>query len=307
MERAYRQIVVIGNPVAGGGALEKVRRAVRLLNDRGCDVELLLTEKRGDAVSFARRAAARHSRDNPLLVIAAGGDGTYNEVANGLVFSEAPMAILPLGTTSVLAYELSIPHNLESALDIALTGTPVSVHLGRITLPGRSASRYFLLMAGAGFDGEVVMRVNEKLKKLSGRGAYILSGLKVLLGYRPAPITVRNRDRSLLGYTAIVGKAACYGGKLQIAKDARLTDPHLYVFVTHKRGRLSLIRYVLGILRGVHLGFKDTAYFKTDRVEIDGTTPIQVDGDYVGHAPATIEIAADALRLVMKNSLNKSP
>lgn len=291
-----KNIIIIGNPIAGGGALRRIEKAARICETRGHNVQVLLTTRRGDAERFAREIASE--KRNDVLVVAAGGDGTYNEVANGLVRSSIPMAILPMGTTSVLAKEMDMPGDIERATDMVLNGQIQSIHLGRITTP--VVTRYFLLMAGIGFDGEVVGKINEKIKRTAGRSAYILSGLSVLFTYRPAPLTVTGKDISLMGYATIVSNAACYGGTFKVAPDARLTDPSFYVFVTHKKGRLSLLRYVAGILGGFHLSFKDITYFKTEELTIEGNAPIQIDGDYIGNTPAKIEIARHALRLVVR-------
>lgn len=338
-------IVLIGNPIAGGGALRKIKKAVNILKNKGFNVNLMLTSQKGDAESFARRISIEQqssraveqqkelsdsnsllvTTDSSLLVIAAGGDGTYNEVANGLVHSDIPMAILPLGTTCVLAKELGIPSTIEKALDIAINGREQTVHIGRITCNklahssslidanltishepstiSHTVTRYFLLMAGIGFDGEAVFGIKEKLKRYSGKGAYILSGLKALLKYNPSSIVIslRNGETKKTGYTAIVGKASCYGGTFKITPDARLTDPYLYVFVTHNKGRFDLLRYVAGIIKGTHLSFKDISYCSASEIEIQGNAHIQIDGDYIGTTPAKIDVVPDALKIIFPN------
>jgi len=310
------KIIFIGNPIAGGNAVKKIEKAVKIIKGRGFDVQLMLTDKRGDAELFAKQISSEFGvrsselrseknsklniQNSKFLVIAAGGDGTYNEVANGLVYSNVPMAILPLGTTSVLARELNFPSNLEKVLDISLNGKTHIINLGRITLADRIPiiTRYFLSMAGIGFDGETVFNVSEKIKRYSGKGAYILSGLKSLLKYDPGQITIKSQELSLAGYTAIVGKVSCYGGNFKITPDARLTDPYFYIFVTHRKGKSDLLRYISGILKGQHLKIKDTSYLKMSALEIEGDAHIQIDGDYLGKTPAKIEIVPDALGLV---------
>lgn len=353
-----REIVVIGNPVAGGGAArKKIRQAVRILQARGCNVRLLLTGRRGDAVSFARavaeeedrkrlRSADRQEREHlpagspPCLILAAGGDGTYNEVANGLARSAVPMAILPLGTTSVLARELGIPFDLGKALDSALNGEITTVHLGRVSFEdpallhenrnryGEAAprtapllTRYFLLMAGIGFDGEVIFGVNEGLKKRLKKGAYLLSGLRTLFRYAPRPLTVSahilppltasdslslllpgvRQEKELSAYAVIAGKSARYGGDFRVTPDVGLSAPWLSVFTTHGRRRRDLFRYVLKVIRGrgTHLNLDDVSHFRTDELSISGEAHVQVDGDYGGMTPVTIGIEKDALRLMV--------
>ncbi|HEX8950009.1 MAG TPA: diacylglycerol kinase family protein [Dissulfurispiraceae bacterium] len=314
-----KEVILIGNPVAGGGASGRIDKAAHIIKSRGLEVRVLLTGKRGDAETFARQISAPSAPPQPplakggsrggTLVIAAGGDGTYNEVANGLAHSDIPMAILPLGTTSVLAKELHIPGDIGKSLDIALGGKARNVHLGKITfhppIPPLSKggcssllTRYFLLMAGIGFDGETIFGISERVKKLTGKGAYIISGLKTVLRYNPPLLTIKAQDRTVAGYAAIVSKASCYGGAFRVAPDADLEDPSFYVFVTHKKGRLDLIRYVAGVVTGGHLKHPDISYFRAEGLSVEGHAHIQIDGDYGGVTPATLSIARDALKLV---------
>jgi diacylglycerol kinase family enzyme len=235
----------------------------------------------------------------------------------------------------VLARELGIPLNTEKALEVVLQGKTQKIHLGRISwMPSsltfdkeRTGSiqntRHFLLMAGIGYDGSAVYGVNERLKKYSGRMAYILSGFCSIIKYHPHPLMVSadigDRDdieggrfriqrhycsvtRDSLhstGYTVIVSKAACYGGDMKITPDASLTSPYLYVFMGHKKGRLDLIRHLSAIISGRTLDLKDISYFRTNKITIEGMSHIQLDGDYGGTTPATIDIVHNALKLVV--------
>ena len=301
-----RKIFIIGNPVAGGGSLTKIKRAEVFLEAKGHDVKLMLTQKKGDAELFSREIGK--GGHEQALVIAAGGDGTYNEVANGLLYSDVPMAIVPLGTTSVLAHELGIPYDIEKAAAIALAGNVRTIHMGKITCTaagnqetGNSSStvRHFLLMAGIGFDGETVFGISEKIKQFAGKGAYILSGVRALMRYNPLPLTIKSDNFPLMtGYNAIISKAACYGGSFKITPDAKLTEPFLYAFVTHKKGRFDLLGYVSGIVKRRPYGLKDVSFFRAAEIEINGQAHIQIDGDYAGTTPAKIEVVPEALRLV---------
>lgn len=289
-------IVLISNPAAKKASDRKVAMASYYLQSKGCTVEVLFTEKRGDAESLAKEAIKK----SPSLVIAAGGDGTINEVINGITGTEIPLAILPLGTTNVLAKELGIPETVEAAMKIAISRTPRSISLGKIvyTLYSSLITRYFCLMAGIGFDGEAVFRISESVKKISGKGAYILSGLKTLSGFNPEQLTFSVNGMTYAGYSAIIGNVAKYGGHFRVTPDARLTDPFLYVCLFKGKKRLDLIRYVLGIVTGRHLAFQDIEYLKAGSIEIQGKAHIQIDGDYLGMTPAKIDIVRDALRLI---------
>lgn len=255
-----------------------------------------LTQKKGDAEGWARGAAG----DGAPLVIAAGGDGTFNEVINGIANSETAMAIVPLGTTNVLAKELGVPEDVAGATDIVLRGKVYSVSLGRVSCVFHSlpVSRYFCLMAGIGFDGEAVYGVSGTLKKHSGKGAYVLSGLKTLMKYSPGDLSFMVNGAAYTGYSAIVGNASKYGGNFKITPDAMLDDPHLRIVLMHGKRRRDILRYIYGIFRRRHLQLKDITYLKGDSVRIEGTARIQIDGDYLGTTPATITVVPDALKLI---------
>src|SRR4030065_76946 len=289
-------IILICNPVAKGSSNKKIERASHFLKSRGYCVEMLFTERRGHAKELAQETVKK----SPFLIVAAGGDGTFNEVINGIAGSEIPMAILPLGTTNVLAKEIGIPENVEGAMEIAVTGTTKTISLGKIaiTRPSSLVSRYFVLMAGIGFDGEAVFGINETFKKISGKGAYIFSGIKVLSGFNPRELTFDIDGKTYSGYSAIISKTAKYGGDFKITPDARLTDPTLYICLFKGKKRLDVLRYVFGIATESHLRFKDVEYLKAKRIQIDGNAHIQIDGDYFGTTPAKIEVAPNTLRLI---------
>lgn len=289
-------VILICNPVAKKISENKIRKASRFLKSKGFPHDILYTGKKGHAENLARQAV----KSLPLLIIAAGGDGTFNEVANGIAGSEVPMAILPLGTTNVLAKELNVPEDVDEALKVAIEGNPKTVYLGRIAPAGQSlpAARYFVLMAGIGFDGEAVFKVNTILKKFSGKGAYIYSGIKTLSGFKPEELFFHIDGKTFSGYTAIIGNAAKYGGHYMITPDARPSDPFFYACIFKGKRRLDFLKYALGIFMGRHLGFKDVEYIRATSIEVNGSAHIQIDGDYFGKSPVIVDIAPDIVRLI---------
>ncbi len=289
-------IVLIFNPVATKASGRKIARASHFLRSKGYKAEIFFTEQKGHAESLAREAV----KESPSLIIAAGGDGTFNEIVNGIAGSEIPMAILPLGTTNVLAKELGLPETVDGAMEVAVRGTPKTVSIGKISITCHSSlvTRYFLLMAGIGFDGEAVFRINETLKKISGKGAYIFSGFKTLSVFNPDKLILDMDGRTYTGYSVIISKVAKYGGNFKITPDARLTDPFFYVCLFKGKGRLDILRYVTGIVAGKHLGFRDVEYVRAKNINVEGDAHIQIDGDYFGRSPARIEVVPDTVRLV---------
>jgi diacylglycerol kinase (ATP) len=289
-------IVIINNPTARSSSLDKVRRAVAYLQNKGFETKLLFTEKKGHAENLAREAAGM----KPRLIIAAGGDGTINEVLNGMVMSDTPLAILPFGTTNVLARELSIPGSVEGAVERAIAGEIRTVCLGKIEASSGQAIvvRHFCLMAGIGFDAKAVYDVNSTLKKISGEGAYILSGISNLIHYYPTEMVFSVDGKQHTGYAAIIGNASRYGGNFKITPDADIFNPHFYLCIFKGRNRIDLLRYAAGVIMGTHLKQKDVLYLKASHISIAGNAHIQIDGDHLGTTPARITVVKDTLRIV---------
>jgi YegS/Rv2252/BmrU family lipid kinase len=289
-------IVLISNPAAKRFSEKKIEKASHFLRSRGYEVEVFSTTRRGDAERLAREALKK----SPSLIIAAGGDGTINEVINGIAGEAIPLAILPLGTTNVLAKELGIPENVKGAMEVAVDGTPKIVSLGKIVLthPSSLITRYFCLMAGIGFDGETVFGIDDNIKKFSGKGAYIYSGMKTLFHFHPNELFFDLDGTTYSGYSAIISKAAKYGGNFKISPDASLADPSFYVCIFKGKNRFDILRYVFGIASRTHLNFKDIEYLKATNIEIKGNAHIQIDGDYCCMTPAKVEVVPYILRLV---------
>ncbi len=290
-------IILISNPAARGASLRKFEAASVFLQERGFDAKILLTEKSGDATRLAEEAV----RKKPYAIIAAGGDGTINEVINGMVKSDIPLAILPLGTTNVLAKELGIPEDIPAALKVAISQSPKTISLGRIELESDTDSahfRYFCLMAGIGFDGKAVHDVNKALKRKFGKAAYILNGIKNFLNYSPNQLFYEIDGKQYTGYFSITGKASKYGGNFRITPDANLSDATLYTCIFHGNKRRDLLRYVYRAVTGSLLKERDIAYVKSTSLEVLGTAHIQIDGDYLGLTPAKITVEKDALKLI---------
>ena len=287
-------VSLIVNPSAGNKAYRSIRRIESLLIGRA-SLKTFVTGKRGDAFEFAKKS---YDADR---IIVSGGDGTFNEVLNGLLSAEdigrdgVPLALIPTGTTNVLAKELQIPEDLEKAAELALTGTARKICLGRIN------GRYFTLMAGIGFDGETVLNVKRSLRKGSAvKASHIAAGLNILMKYNPSPIKIRTPERELTGYTVVIGNAKKYGGHFSITPNASITEPLLDVCVYGGRLRTGLLRFIIRAIRGDHLNSDDVSYFKTPEAEMvsDGDVHIQIDGEYFGTLPARIDSVKDAASVV---------
>jgi len=286
-----KKILLIANPAAGRGGAGKIRQAQRFLGTAGRQVELYLTSGPGDATA----AAARAGSGGYDLVVAAGGDGTLNEVVAGLAPSNIPLAYLPLGTTNVFALETGIPFDIGRACAIALQGAPRPICLGRA---GRSI---FLNMAGVGFDARVVVGVNLGLKRLGGKFAYIWSGLVAWCGWRPEPIEiVPENGPAQRGYGAIVSNGRYYGGRFSITPGASPLADRLDVCLFKRGRRPDFLNYAWRIALGRPLEPPAVSRFTARRLTIRGNgVPVQVDGDYLGTLPMDFEAVFGEITMIL--------
>ncbi|HKW53111.1 MAG TPA: diacylglycerol kinase family protein, partial [Stellaceae bacterium] len=232
-EGRARRLLVIFNPTAGNRAQRRLAVWLGCLEQLGAAVSLCETNAPRHAEALARDA-------DPALVdavVAAGGDGTINEVVNGLAGSPLPLGILPLGTANVLAGEIGLP---SRAMDVArvLAFAPARpVWPGEAWAAGAAAGRRFLIMAGIGFDADVVESLDLPLKRRLGKLAYIASILGRLRDYRRCTYRAELDGVAVEGASLIAAKAHFYGGRFVLASAARLDDPAFQVVLFGRGGR----------------------------------------------------------------------
>ncbi len=288
-------IILINNPVAKNSSDNKIKQAFNIFTSGGFSVKVFVTKQKGDA----EKIASDSLKENPIMIVAAGGDGTINEIVNGIAGSEIPLAIIPLGTTNVLAKEIGIPENIKDSVNVAMKNFVRKVSLGKITLTGSPVrKRYFILMAGIGYDGETVYNINENFKKITGKGAYIFSGFKTLLKWNQKELRFLINEREYFAYSAIIGKASKYAGNFHVTPDVKLTEPFFQIALFKGNSKIDMFRYITGIIAGKLLKMEDVEFIKCKDIVIEGSAHIQIDGDYLGMTPGKIEIEKDALRLI---------
>lgn len=295
LEPPRKMVVVIGNPEAGASGRSVIRSAAAFLRRYARRVEVGITRARGEAEMLARIAV----QEGFDLVVAAGGDGTINEVVNGLAGSDATLGVIPLGTANVLAVETGIPTDPERACRLLLHGRPRSICLGL------AGGRHFVLMAGAGLDALVIYSTPEAVKKRLGKGAYIAAGLRALVSARVPLIHVRAAGMPEIACTGIVvGNGRLYGGRFSVTPGARLEEPRLEVCVFKGRRRIDWAGYAWGVLRGSHGLCENVTIFKTDRVRVASEEKVHVhaDGDLLGTLPIEISVAPYRLNVILPES-----
>jgi diacylglycerol kinase (ATP) len=244
-------------------------------------------------------------REGADLILVLGGDGTINEVINGmhggavggLLGSDVHLGVLPGGTANVLAMELGLGSRLERAIDRLSRCVPKRVSLGKIWQSDQPA-RHFLMMAGAGFDAQVVCDLNPVLKAKLGKLAYWVAGFSQIVKRVGQMETRINGDTYSCGFT-LASRVRNYGGDLELARGASLLSNDFETVIFEGSNPLRYAFYMLAVtvkqvqkMPGVHT-------VRSTRVELIGDAPIQIDGEYVGRSPATIEIVRDALTLLV--------
>jgi diacylglycerol kinase (ATP) len=300
--RAQMRCVIIYNPQAGklrGRGTERLGPAQQILNQAGHETTLVPTSGPGAAVGLARDCVA----DGVGLIVAAGGDGTINEVAEGMMHSAVPLGILPAGTANVLAMETGMSRNLETAARELLTYTPERISVGRLhynnSVPG---SRHFLLMAGIGLDARIIYNLSAPLKTNLGKVAYWIAAFS-LMGRRLEEFSVKIEDRDYRCSFALVSKVRNYGGDLKIARDTSLFDDQFEVVLFSGKNSVRYLRYFARVVRNRLQGMKGVTILRARQLDIspvrDTRVYMQIDGEYAGHLPGSIDIVHDAITLLL--------
>ncbi|HUK55473.1 MAG TPA: diacylglycerol kinase family protein [Nitrospiria bacterium] len=279
---------LILNPVAGPlWRRRKSRRLIGRLKTLYPGLTVHPTERAGDGERLARElSSASHD-----LILAAGGDGTYHEVINGMRNSSVPLGILPMGTGNSLIRELGLPTNPLKAATAIRAGAARPIYLGRYD------QRLFILMVGAGFDAAIVRSVPPGRKRL-GMWAYMAAGLLQLFRYPYSTIVFRVDGRAVRGTSGIVAKARCYGGSFAIVPNVRLERPELILCLFKGRGPVTYMKYTLGVITGLHVRMKDVEFHRGTAIEIESPVPLQADGEAAGFAPARLAVVPEPLNLV---------
>lgn len=291
---------VIFNPAAKG---DKAARFQTLLADLGRDCVVRPTTGPGDA----RRLAAAAVQEGFDCIVAAGGDGTLNEVLNGIGdvpggFERVRLGILPLGTVNVFALELGIPLALDAAWAVIRNGREIAVDVARARFMDACGpqERYFAQMAGAGLDARAIERVSLPLKRAVGPLAYVWAGLGAICEHQPE-IRARGGSHAAAGQLVLVGNGRLYGGRFEIFPDADLQDGLLDVCVFPRADWLGLARCGLPLLVNGRVPEGAVRRFRAHEVRLecagDETAGFEVDGEWAGRAPVTFTVEPRRLRV----------
>jgi YegS/Rv2252/BmrU family lipid kinase len=282
MDRA----LVILNPAARGEKASADRERILKLAPGAV---IRTTNAAGDAEALAERGVEQGFK----LIVAAGGDGTINEVVNGIAEADVTLGLLPSGTMNVFATELGIPTDMRKCWDIIANGVTREVDLAVAN------DQYFVQLAGIGLDAQVVKETRREDKRAFGPLSYLVSAAQIA-SRKPPLICVDTPDRGRLsGSFVLIGNGRLYGGPFPLFKLAKIDDGLLDVLIFKNLGYIEIMRYLQGVLFGTHIDMPDVEYVQTREARVTSTAdvPVEVDGELLGNVPVTFGFARRKLNV----------
>ena len=291
---------IIFNPVARGDKARRFREQVAALAP-GC----VLKPTTGPGAG--RPLAAEAVREGFETIVAAGGDGTLNEVLNGIAevaggFARTRLGLLPLGTVNVFAKELGLPADAPRAWQVVAAGRErrLDVAVAEFTEANQPARRCFVQMAGAGMDARAIELVNWEHKKKIGPLAYVIAAIKAIHGGLP-PIVVTNGTETFGGEFVLLGNGRFYGGRHVLFPEADPADGLLEVTVFPRVNWGVVARCGLQALLGRPPATGETLRLRGARIQLSSPTqvPFEVEGENIGHLPATFSMLRQTLRMIV--------
>ena len=310
---AAKRILLISNPVAGrrrGKLLQA--KAKTQLEALGHSTTAELTNASGHATHLARANAPDFE-----IVAALGGDGTVNEVTNGLMAIEPSkrptLGVFPTGTGNDVAQTLGLTH-FETAIDALAKGNTRTLDVIRVKLirHGAAVTRYALLFVAAGFAAEVIRKTGPRMKRIFGRRfSYSVGLFRALASFRAPKFKVKwnEQEKQEMMFQVCAGNTEfAGGGVMRLSPGAQPDDGLLDISLVDALGRLQIVQRFPSILSGRYVEDERVDYFTDKRLEIDAEPPteIQADGDIIGTTPATIELLPGALQLIIPEPIKNA-
>jgi len=289
---------VIINPAAGRGRAARTWRTVGpALRDAGLSFDEVVEERPQLAIALAGDAA-RRGYD---VIVAVGGDGTVHEAVNGImgsgVIPRPALALIPGGTGNDFARGVAIPRDPLTAGRLLLHGARRRVDIGQVN------ERYFVGIAGVGFDAEVAARVNVWPKWIGGTTVYVAAILTMLVAYRcvPARLVIDGRARQLAMFLVAAANTPWYAGGMYMAPHARPDDGRLEVIIARDLGKLETLALLPKVFSGAHLGHRKVAHESAAEVRVESEVPLAIhaDGETVGRVPAVFRAVPQAIEVIV--------
>jgi YegS/Rv2252/BmrU family lipid kinase len=306
--------IVIVNPSSASGATRDRWSAIASdIRTHFGPFSVRFTRHGGHAIDLAREAAA----NGASFIIACGGDGTINEVANGILLSgeDVELGILPSGTGGDFRRTLDIPHGTREAARALKNGRTRTIDVGRVSFhddDGAEVSRYFLNVSSVGLAASIIERVKDgsgaswlPIASLRGKASFAISTLQEVVGLEHSTIRVRIDDGEEYGLDTVnfcIANARYFGGGMMIAPDAKLDDGHFDVVNIGDLGTMKILLNAHTLYRGTHTRLPEVKTRLATRIEVrsanDGqVVRLETDGELPGRLPAVYEIVPQALRI----------
>ncbi len=282
----------------------QVKAAAQELTRSGLNVELTATSGPGSATELARQAAEAGC----TLVLACGGDGTINEVANGLAGTDTALGILPGGTANILAKELGVPHDPVAAARQFESWRPRRIPLGRATwksaTPGGEERRYFVCVAGIGFDAYILHKLQRSRAMAFGVAAYGWEALRQLFRYSFPRFVAQMNGHEFRAAFATIQRTSRYAGWVRMAPRRDFFALGLTVCLFKSSSRRRYPAYAWAVMRGRHAHLRDVEEIEATRVHLSAEDRhphiyFELDGELAGCLPVTLEAVRDALTLLV--------
>lgn len=283
-----KRIAIIYNPKAGTGKIKKLLKIKERL-DLNYSVTIFDTTKPGDATDIARREC-----DHFDIIVAAGGDGTINEVVNGLKVGST-LGIIPLGTANIMAIEAGIKTDVHSICSVLENGNIRKIYIPHIN------QKKFCLMAGIGYDGDIVHHMNPSLKKTFGKAMFGFLGFVEFLKSKKYKIKVEADNETYFGNWVLATKAKHYAGPYKISQTTSIFENNLICYVFKNLTRLNFLYYLFLILFYGDLSKSKgiiTLSSKHIKITSDESVNIQCDGEKFSRLPADIKFEGEYINLV---------
>jgi diacylglycerol kinase (ATP) len=284
------------NPAAGKGKGRRyLRRLLRYLESRRLEFDCRLSEGPGHLTDLARELSLR--RGGQDIPVVCGGDGSVNEVVNGLDSSSPPLGILPCGTGDDIARNLGIPRGIPEACDVILNGQVRTLDLVQ------AGSRRFLTIGGAGIDSEVTRLANSSRLALPGPVLYSWAVLLAFPSFRPRQFTITADSWKYEGRLmfAAVANAPVYGGGMRLSPDSAMDDGRMEICIVEEMGRLELLANFPKIFRGTHLAHPKFRVLQARRARIESSeaADFYADGEFHQRLPVEVSLEPGALSVMV--------
>ncbi len=299
-------VVFLVNPASDNGATGKrwpelAHRAAQL----GLAGQTLFSERPGHIIELARQAVDGGAD----LIVAAGGDGTLNEVVNGIAGRDVELAMIPLGTGMDFVRTHGIPTKFDDAVRTALTGELRTIDAGHVhyrTWGGEEAERWFANVSSVGMSGAVAQRANGMSKALGGKATFFYALTRVFLEWENTEVTVRVEGGERHGrmHDVIVANGVWHGGGMMLAPGAEPDDGLFEIVLIGDVSKLDFLTTAPKIYKGKHIHHPKVEVLRSPWVEVDAVEhlPIELEGEQVGTTPARFEVVPGALRVRVPTS-----